>query len=122
MFFRKPQQSSRQREAHEDVSLLQVALDQMWPVTAEQRAALVARQMEIVDDPLVSPTVRVVAAKNLLFAGACNLKAVSIVAEHELQLERRVEPMSDAELQASLAQLEEFAVDQPRLTVMGGAG
>lgn len=71
--------NQRAAEAREDVDLLKMALAQMWPVSAEQRAQLIDRQMEIVTDPLLPSNVKSEAARNVLAAGIANLKAIETV-------------------------------------------
>lgn len=70
-----------QREAREDVQLLSLALNELWPVSADARKKLIDRQMEIINNPIVSEMTRALAARNVLAAGALNLKAIALLRE-----------------------------------------
>lgn len=70
-----------QREASEDVKLLSLALNELWPVSADARKKLIDRQMEIINNPIVAEMTRALAARNVLAAGALNLKAIALMRE-----------------------------------------
>ena len=78
VFFRRPE-NGRSAEAREDADLLKLALSQMWPIDQEMKEEILARQLEIVKDPLVPSFVRVTAAKNVVAMGIMNLKVIDTV-------------------------------------------
>ncbi len=99
----------RVREAKEDVDLLKMALDQMWPVEGSKKRDIVDRQLDIIRDPLIPAVVRTLAAKNIISMGVCNLKAIELMVKAGLASstpeEARASVTSDEELVAGTQRL-----------------
>jgi len=68
--------NQRAVDATEDVDLVKMALEQMWPVKQECKDEILQKQLDIIRDVLVPHHVRVLAAKNIMAMGVMNLKAI----------------------------------------------